>query len=263
MGNQSVDVVISFETIEHHDQHHEMMREVRRILRPGGVLVISSPDRREYSEVPAHENPFHLRELYRDEFEGLLKSHFRHVSLVGQRVKAGSIVGPLGTPANTEFISFENADKVDRRIEGLDAPLYFIAAATDGPMPRLSTGLLDGGEFLWSSDHLEAVRAMREALTQAGTVHEATASVLRAELDRHMTTITQLSDEKGRLEERSAQLQGQSNQAHVALEEARAQLRTARDTIASREAALRQFEQRGARQDGRTRAPEKNGRSRE
>jgi len=34
VANQSVDVVVSFETIEHHDQHEAMMREIKRVLRP-------------------------------------------------------------------------------------------------------------------------------------------------------------------------------------------------------------------------------------
>ena len=41
----SFDVVVSFETIEHHDKHEEMMAEIKRVLRPGGMLIISSPDK--------------------------------------------------------------------------------------------------------------------------------------------------------------------------------------------------------------------------
>ena len=44
MDKASVDVVVSFETIEHHDEHVQMMAEIRRVLKPGGVLIISSPD---------------------------------------------------------------------------------------------------------------------------------------------------------------------------------------------------------------------------
>ena len=39
------DVVVSFETIEHHDNHVEMMREIKRVLKLGGLLIISSPDK--------------------------------------------------------------------------------------------------------------------------------------------------------------------------------------------------------------------------
>ena len=42
-----IDLVISFETIEHHDQHNEMMQEIVRVLKPNGVLLISSPNKLE------------------------------------------------------------------------------------------------------------------------------------------------------------------------------------------------------------------------
>ena len=45
LADNSVDVVVSFETIEHHDRHQEMLSEIRRVLRSDGLLVISSPNR--------------------------------------------------------------------------------------------------------------------------------------------------------------------------------------------------------------------------
>ncbi len=41
----SIDTVVSFETIEHHDKHNEMMNEIKRVLKPGGILIISSPEK--------------------------------------------------------------------------------------------------------------------------------------------------------------------------------------------------------------------------
>jgi len=45
LKSNSVDVVVSFETIEHHDRHDEMMAEISRVLRADGVLIVSSPDK--------------------------------------------------------------------------------------------------------------------------------------------------------------------------------------------------------------------------
>src|SRR5213076_2544358 len=64
----SFDVVTSFETIEHHDKHEEMLDEIKRVLKPDGVLIISSPNRLTYSDEPGYKNPFHVKELYYDEF---------------------------------------------------------------------------------------------------------------------------------------------------------------------------------------------------
>jgi ubiquinone/menaquinone biosynthesis C-methylase UbiE len=92
LEDRSVDVVVSFETIEHHDEHERMMQEVRRVLRPGGVLIISSPEKHEYTDVPGTRNPFHVKELYRDEFQALMNAQFRNVAIYGQRVIFGSAI---------------------------------------------------------------------------------------------------------------------------------------------------------------------------
>jgi glycosyltransferase involved in cell wall biosynthesis/SAM-dependent methyltransferase len=208
---RSVDVVVSFETLEHLNQHDEMMREVRRVLTPNGLLIISSPDRREYSDIPGYQNPFHVRELYRDEFEALLASHFRAVSLVGQRVRAGSIVEPLDATAATAFLGFAAAEGSGQTIDGLQAPLYLIGLASDGELPRVQTGILDGGEFVWASDHTETIRGVverhrseLEQLAALRAVEESEVSALRAELDRQAALAASLAAGKEMAEERSA-----------------------------------------------------------
>ena len=153
LGAATVDAVVSFETIEHLHEHEEMMREVKRVLRPGGVLVISSPDKFEYSDKPRFQNPFHVRELYRSEFSALLSQHFRHFALYGQRVLVGSVIFPELAPTK---ISFERlGDPDDESSEKLPAPLYLIAIASDGPLAASSGGVLEQpeGEPLPNSGH--------------------------------------------------------------------------------------------------------------
>jgi len=196
IAESSVDVVVSFETIEHHDKHDEMMSEIRRVLQPAGMLVISSPDRQEYSDAPGYKNPYHVRELYREEFEALLKAHFRNVNLAGQRIKAGSIVGPLGSGLSTAFFSFSNKDRPHGRTEGLGAPLYFIALASDNEIPPIPTGLLDGGEFVWSHDHhaaLESAHAQARAREAELTARIAQIEEACAALARNVDILTNSS----------------------------------------------------------------------
>lgn len=56
LEDASVDLVVSFETIEHHDQHEAMLAEIDRVLRPGGSLIISSPNKKTYSDTPDTHN---------------------------------------------------------------------------------------------------------------------------------------------------------------------------------------------------------------
>ena len=95
VDSQSVDIVISFETIEHHDRHEEMISEIKRILKPSGVLIISSPNRLTYSDIPNYQNPFHVKELYYDELSQLLNKYFKCIEFYGQKVVITSLVLPL------------------------------------------------------------------------------------------------------------------------------------------------------------------------
>ena len=92
LPDNSIDVFVSFETIEHHDKHIEMLNEVKRVLKPDGTLVMSSPDRYYYSDKPTYKNEFHVKELYYDEFKCLINSFFKRTFFYSQRIFVGSII---------------------------------------------------------------------------------------------------------------------------------------------------------------------------
>src|SRR5262245_7709400 len=151
LDDHSVDIVVSFETIEHISVHEEMMREVRRVLKADGRLILSSPDRHQYSEVEGNQNPYHVKELDRDEFEQLLRRHFAHVTMVGQRIRGGSLIGPLDTSPAT-FLSYSSSGEDAAVVPGMLAPQYLLAVASDAPVDHVPVGLLDGGAFAWAAD---------------------------------------------------------------------------------------------------------------
>ena len=66
----SFDVVVSFETIEHLGEAAQgrFLDEVRRVLAPGGLFVVSTPDKENYAGELHEENEFHEREFTADEF---------------------------------------------------------------------------------------------------------------------------------------------------------------------------------------------------
>jgi SAM-dependent methyltransferase len=82
-GDAELDTVCSFETIEHVDDADAFLAETARVLRPGGVLVVSTPRAEETTAAP--ENPFHRLELSPADFEALLRRFFGEVELYGQR----------------------------------------------------------------------------------------------------------------------------------------------------------------------------------
>ena len=73
--NGTFDAITSFETLEHVSDQTKMTSEFHRVLKPGGILVISTPDR-EVSERIGLDNRFHVAELSKREFVDLLSRSF-------------------------------------------------------------------------------------------------------------------------------------------------------------------------------------------
>ena len=84
----SIDQVVSFETIEHVPDASALVRELRRVLKPGGHLVLSTPNRA-FGPLERHTaNRFHVREFTAAELRSILCEYFASVRLYGQRPAA-------------------------------------------------------------------------------------------------------------------------------------------------------------------------------
>ena len=85
LPNAAVDVVVNFQVIEHLWDQGQFVAECLRALRPGGVLLMSTPNRITFS--PGRDtpiNPFHTRELNAAELTELLTAAgFRIESVYG------------------------------------------------------------------------------------------------------------------------------------------------------------------------------------
>jgi SAM-dependent methyltransferase len=130
--SQSVDLIVSFETIEHLAQQDEMLREFRRILRPGGLLVLSSPNRPVYSDENNYRNEYHVREMDRDELDSLVNAVFPRCSWYGQRLLFHSVIWPQDVPlapAPPQFFSFENGRAV--ALKNPSDAMYFLLFCGD------------------------------------------------------------------------------------------------------------------------------------
>ena len=77
--NCSFDAVVSFQVIEHIDDDIACVREVARVLRPGGKFVVSTPN----APMSLTRNPWHVREYNADELRNLLECHFSKVEAYG------------------------------------------------------------------------------------------------------------------------------------------------------------------------------------
>jgi len=109
-----VGVVVCLEGIEHvgEESQARALSEFRRILSPDGVLIISSPNRYTYSDLPEAENPYHIHEFYTQEFREFLHRQFRHLYMFGQNLQDGSILFPISARSKSRvtFLTPSSAD---------------------------------------------------------------------------------------------------------------------------------------------------------
>lgn len=82
--DQYFNKIVSFETIEHTGKYREMIAEFKRVLKPGGLLILSTPNRAVLSP-NGIVNPYHIQEFTYDELKQLLESAFPNVQMAGQR----------------------------------------------------------------------------------------------------------------------------------------------------------------------------------
>jgi 2-polyprenyl-3-methyl-5-hydroxy-6-metoxy-1,4-benzoquinol methylase len=146
VNSGSVDVVVSFETLEHHDQHAEMLLEVKRVLKPDGLLIVSSPDKTYYSDQRNFKNAFHVKELTNQQFEELIKSHFKSTRFANQRMMYGSLIVPDYEEKTGSFELYEG-DYTFLKKKQFE-PFYNIAFASDGFVPEIEPSFFNGDQIL-------------------------------------------------------------------------------------------------------------------
>ena len=127
--DEAIDVVASLQVIEHVWDHPQFVYECRRVLRPGGVLLLSTPNRLTFSPgrgTPA--NPFHTHEFTAAELRALLAAErFRAVEVWG--LHAGRRLRELDAKYGGSFTGAQLADPPDRWSTELAQDVVGVAGA--------------------------------------------------------------------------------------------------------------------------------------
>jgi 2-polyprenyl-3-methyl-5-hydroxy-6-metoxy-1,4-benzoquinol methylase len=128
-ASEQFDVVVSFETVEHIEAQSTFMAEIRRVLKPNGVLILSCPNKAEYTDRRQFDNTYHVRELYRNELENLVRNTFAVTRWLGQKNGLYSVIweedGDLGRAEVIET-TLEHASIAAPNLQN---PLYFLLFA--------------------------------------------------------------------------------------------------------------------------------------
>jgi len=122
LPDASFDLVVCFELIEHLAEQDELLAEIKRLLKPEGRLIISTPEAERPAPVP---NPWHVRELTHAAFAALLRRHFPNLAWLGQRRFTGVLFAPAATDETAcELLAPQAAERPHYwvAIGGPDAP---------------------------------------------------------------------------------------------------------------------------------------------
>lgn len=79
LEDNSFDTVITFQVIEHVENDDLFVKEIHRVLKPGGVALIATPN----IKMSLTRNPWHVREYEQHELENLIKKYFGNVESHG------------------------------------------------------------------------------------------------------------------------------------------------------------------------------------
>ncbi|MCD7984163.1 MAG: class I SAM-dependent methyltransferase [Desulfovibrio sp.] len=140
LPDASVDVVVSFETLEHLHEQEKMLQEIRRVLRNDGFLIISTPNKPVYNNLIS-DNEFHVKELCREEFITLLEEQFINITVLSQKVMFGSL---LAGASNGLSLLHQHEESVSIDcLPFLDQGMYFIAIASNGKLPPVTASFFE------------------------------------------------------------------------------------------------------------------------
>lgn len=124
--DNSFDIVVSFETYEHltaNDQER-FLQEIKRVLTPDGILIISSPNHGVWNRLIGGNNEYHLNELTVKELEHTLKAYFSQVNTYYQNYIPVSII-------SAEFTGVDLKTIYSRNFDTSVPPVYGIALCSD------------------------------------------------------------------------------------------------------------------------------------
>jgi len=88
-GDNFFDAIISFDVLEHLDEvyQNKFISELSRVLNVGGTLYIGCPN----ATVSLGNNPHHLKELTKIEFECLLQKYYGNIKILGQEISINGV----------------------------------------------------------------------------------------------------------------------------------------------------------------------------
>jgi O-antigen biosynthesis protein len=178
----SIDVAVAFEILEHLEDQEGLVSELARVTAPGGLVIVSTPNRPVYSDARSYTNPFHVRELDREQLVALLNARFSHVCVMGQQIRAGSMLSRPPDGTAHEVITGPAPAGAGPATQ----PMYFVALCSCEDLPAVpdfsayleeSNGYLEEQEQAFRRTNDELIR-LNHSIEELGAWGKALDAVL-------------------------------------------------------------------------------------
>jgi len=178
LADAGFDVVVWFEALERLAAQERILAELRRVLRPGGLLVLGTPVQALHIAPATSPDPFHVHGLSRGDLEDLLRRRFAHVALASQQALIGSMIAS-DTPA-AAIRAYDRRGETVFAHDGLAGAPYIIALASDAGLPPLPHSLYSCQTDPDSDRHVgrDAERTRRAAAEEIERIRRAAAAGL-------------------------------------------------------------------------------------
>jgi SAM-dependent methyltransferase len=227
--DQAFDVVTCFEVIEHVERAEDVLNELERVLREGGVLLLSSPNRDAY---PAG-NPHHVSEFVPDELRAELQGLFPNVALYRQDSLLASTITDAQAPPRPDLgVELELPAHFGAELKSGMQP-YFLIAASEGELPKVRNRAVFGDPFevnWWEEEQAQIAKLLADAQTRVAEVERGRAeAVQQLELVRARARVAEAA--LLRLESKRAAEVELVRQAEADVEAAEVAFRDAHETI--------------------------------
>lgn len=208
------DLITAFEVIEHLGSWRDLLSEARRVLAPGGLFLVSTPNRLYYADSRRLDgpNPYHVHEFEFEEFEAALREFFPHVAILFQnRVEAFAFHGHTPRPDIEVRLDAATHEPANAH--------FFLGVCANQALPQIKTFLYVPRAANVLREREQHIRLLEQELAQSKQwlnqlivdhhdlqeAHEAQTRHLEAQnrwaadLEQHLSTaqarIVQLQDE--------------------------------------------------------------------
>lgn len=205
-ADQSFDLVVAFEVIEHLERWPSLLLDAGRVLRPSGVLLVSTPNKAWYAEsrAAAGPNPYHVREFEYAEFKTALEAAFPHVHLWTQN-HSDSIAFVPASPSSGVFDA--PADPAP------ESAHFFLAACSQSPIAETRA-------FAWLPVTGNVLRERERHI-----------KLLASEIDQKNAWLAESADARAQLQKSNDDLLAELHESHAWAAGLNAELDVARAAI--------------------------------